>query len=130
MHSVRGRGFMALISTCIIAAALVAAVLGVYGAGFVLTSAIAGSEYKHIARAHAHACMHAALLDLALYGTVTPRTLQIGTDEQDQCVIDSVLQKPDAWYMTVHAERSHSFVALYIEATTTPTVQVITVHEE
>lgn len=113
-------GYVALMATLIISAALLGLTITVSSAGFFTRASILEDEYKQNSLVLANSCANTALLALALNFNYQPsdsnKTISVNSDS---CVIDSVTQDQqniELKTITVHAQYREAFTNLIITA--------------
>ncbi|HVM73269.1 MAG TPA: hypothetical protein VMU13_00085 [Candidatus Paceibacterota bacterium] len=125
------RGFIALMSTIIITAILLAVMATVGMASFYARSDALASEEVHVARARATSCIDVTLLALATSTdpasyNPTDETIDVGDDKKgDTCVIESVVDTGTEITIRTHAQANNSFASISATVSLPPTLKII-----
>ena len=117
------RGFIALISTIIMSAVLVALVIATGRAGLFARFDALGEENKSVATHLAAACANEALLALAASTTSTLGSVDVGTSPQGQslsCTIKDVSFASTTATIHTYASYNQSFAAVTVVVDVVP----------
>ena len=127
------RGFIALISTVIISAILIALMASVGMASFYARSDALGAENKREAQALAESCVNIALLALATstdaaHYAPKDQIIVVNGDAHGPataCVIRDIVHSGSNATIDAYASSGNSFVSVSAEISLSPSIQVI-----